>query len=141
MYSFKLVTILFPSFRRVAVKYLWTTRSEEQIGGLAALRMAVDTLDTAVDRPDVNVTLVNVVTDQGWTWAIARSVDRGKPLPLLGGVAKHDGCWSFYIALDPMKLAEHFGPVDTYAVIPIGALFAHVYSECKAIYERTTATR
>lgn len=85
--------------------------------------------------------LVNVVTDEGWTWAVARSVERGKPLHLLGGVAKHNGCWSFYIELDPMKLAEHFGPADTYAVIPIGAMFARVYSECKAIYERTTGTR
>jgi hypothetical protein len=85
--------------------------------------------------------LVNVVADEGWTWAVARSVDRGKPLPLLGGVAKRDDCWSFYIALDPMKLAEHLGPASTYAVIPIGAMFATAYSECKAIYERTTGTR
>ena len=84
--------------------------------------------------------LVNIVTDEGWTWAVARSVERGKPLPLLGGVAKHDGCWSFYIALDPMELAKNLGPADTYAVIPIGAMFAHVYLDCKAIYERTTGT-
>lgn len=82
--------------------------------------------------------LARAVTDEGWTWAIARSVERGKPLPLLGGVTKRGGCWSFYIALDPMDLAKHFGPEDTYAVIPIGTMFARIYSDCKAVYDRTS---
>jgi hypothetical protein len=42
MNSLSVVTILFPSFRRVAVNYLWAARSEGQIGGLAALRLSVE---------------------------------------------------------------------------------------------------
>jgi hypothetical protein len=79
--------------------------------------------------------LARVVADEGWSWAVARSVERGKPLGLIAGVSRDKGCWDFYLALEAEKLAERFGPKRSYAVIPVGAMFAEVYSACKAAYE------
>ncbi len=102
-----------------------------------------DDAETLVDerkpeRPGINQ-LARVITDEGWMWAVARSVERGKPLPLFGGVSKDGGCWSFYVELDAQKLHSHFAPDAVYAVVPIGAIFARVYTQCKSIYTATTA--
>jgi hypothetical protein len=84
---------------------------------------------TGLDR------LTRVVADEGWTWAVARSVERGKPLQLLGGISRENGCWDFHLALDAANLADRFGSKRTYAVIPVGGMFADVYGTCGAMYQ------
>lgn len=114
----------------------------KKIASTAALR-SIAGPDTRDARPTGHVikSLTGVITDQSWMWAIARSVEQDKPLPLLGGISRAGDCWQFLIDLDANKLADRFGPDTAYGVIPIGTLFARVYRQCKTIYEGGTTVK
>jgi hypothetical protein len=76
------------------------------------------------------------VADEGWMWAVARSVDRDEPLALLAALNRRSAdCWQFFLEFDASKFASRFGPEEPYAIVQVGAIFASVYRECKKIYE------
>jgi hypothetical protein len=79
--------------------------------------------------------MAQVIADAGWMWAVARGVDRGKPLALFAAINRTDDCWQLFLEFDVGKFAQRFGPDKAYAVIPIGEVFATVYRQCKKIYE------
>jgi hypothetical protein len=61
-------------------------------------------------------------------------------LSLLAGITRaSDGRWDFELALDAAKLQSRFPKDVTYAVVPIGEVFAHVYRECKKIQDTAKA--
>ncbi len=78
--------------------------------------------------------MAQTLADEGWMWAVARSVDRGKPLTLFAAITRADDCWQFFMEFDVSKLAPRFRPDEPYAIVPIGMLFAGVYRQCKEIH-------
>jgi hypothetical protein len=79
--------------------------------------------------------MAQTIADEGWMWAVARSVDRGKPLALFAAINRVDDCWQFFMEFDVGKFAQRFQPDEPYAVVPIGEIFATVYRDCKKTYE------
>jgi hypothetical protein len=77
--------------------------------------------------------LAQTIADQGWMPAVARSVDREQPLPLVAAITRSRDCWQFFLELDASKFPGRFGP-EPYAVIAVGEIFASVYRQCKALY-------
>lgn len=79
--------------------------------------------------------LAQVVADEGWMWAVARSVERDKPLALLAAISRSGDCWQFFLEFDVSKFTHRFGPEVPFAIVPVGAIFASVYRQCKEMYD------
>ncbi len=87
---------------------------------------------------DALADLSTVIADEGWMWAVARSVERGKLLPIMAAITRSTDCWDLFLEFDVGKFADRIEADRPYVVIPIGAIFASVYSKCKAIVEART---
>jgi len=80
--------------------------------------------------------LAKAVADEGWMWAVARSVDRNEPLALLAAINRRSNdTWRFFLEFDAGKFADRFGPEEPYAIVQVGAIFGSVYRDCISIYE------
>ena len=79
----------------------------------------------------VSPVLVHLLADEGWMWAVARSVERGKPLALFAAVTSDRGCWEYHLGLQKPFSPEEFGAGVPYLVIPVGEWFASVYRKCQ----------
>jgi hypothetical protein len=77
--------------------------------------------------------LANLLADEGWMHAQARSIRRGKPLRLYAAITRSERCWQFFLELEVAKFASRFGSEIPYVVVPIGEIFTSVYRQCEAI--------
>jgi hypothetical protein len=121
------------------------TLSDRLLIGLSASTDAGEEAERAADPKAASRYMLpgaaHVLADEGWMWAVARSVERGKPLEVFAAIAWVDGCWDLWLELEAEKLASPFGPEVPYIVVPVGAIFACVYGQCKALLEGSERPR
>jgi hypothetical protein len=88
-------------------------------------------------KPKTNATIssdvARVLADDGWMWAVARSVELGKPLRVFAGIANLRGCWNLHLRLNDATFEGQFEPEVSYIVVPVGEVFATVYRDCRAL--------
>lgn len=96
---------------------------------MAALAEAAKPKNNATISSDV----ARVLADDGWMWAVARSVELGKPLHVFAGIANLQGCWNLHLRLNDAAFDGQFEPEVSYIVVPVGEVFAAVYRDCRAL--------
>lgn len=105
--------------------------------GPALVRLAADQAEDEANKKQGKLSasaaakLSRVLADEGWMWAVARSVETGKALPVFAAVTLTGDCWNFILYVGEEKIAPPFGADVPYAFLPVGPIFASVYNECR----------
>jgi hypothetical protein len=134
---FSVVAIFKARLIRILSGSLLVSASGSMLAGAEAERASKPGAATRSRTP----ALPEVIADEGWMWAVARSVESGKALPLVAAITRSDDCWDFFLGLEVSSFARRFAPEVPYAVVPIGEIFASVYLECKALIPDSTSER
>jgi hypothetical protein len=129
--KFSVIAIFKARLMKVLSETLSISPSSSMLAGNEAERAAKPSAAVASSITH----MANTLADEGWMWAVARSVDRGKPLALFAAINRAEDCWRFFMEFDVGKFPQRFLPKEPYAVIPIGVLFAEVYRQCKTMHE------
>jgi hypothetical protein len=90
--------------------------------------------------------LADTVAMRGeWMWAMARSVERGKPFYVYAYTAPSEGKWLFDVHIENPDV-EHpseppcFGWNVPHIYVPVGEIFIAVYNDCKKLLGLTDQT-
>ncbi len=113
-------------------------RVKMKLADYEAAADAIAALAEIADRPAV----------QGeWMWAMARSIERGKPFHIYAYAARLDDEWQFDMHLENYGIESPseppcFGWNVPHIYVPAGQIFIAVYNDCKkllGIVDKTTA--
>jgi hypothetical protein len=81
-----------------------------------------------------------------WMWAMARSVERGKPFYIYAYVARFDGKWQFDMHIEDSGVETpneppRFGRKVAHIFVPVSEIFIAVYEDCKKVLGITDQTK
>jgi DNA-binding transcriptional MerR regulator len=84
-----------------------------------------------------------VATKGEWMWAMARSIERGKPFYIYAYATRAGGKWDFDMhieksGVDKPSESPCFGWDVPHIYVPVGKIFSAVYDDCKKLLGITT---
>lgn len=92
---------------------------------------------------DLMAKMSEVARSPGWTWAIARSIERGKPFFIYAYATRAKDKWQFDMhvenpGVDKPNEPPCFGWDIPHIYVPVGKIFSAVYNDCKKLLGITT---
>jgi hypothetical protein len=87
---------------------------------------------------DLMAKMSEVARSPGWTWAMARSIERGKPFFIYAYVTRQKGDWRYDMHVENPGTEKPreppcFGWDVPHIYVPVGEIFAAVYNDCKEL--------